>query len=65
MLSSVVVEFPDSQLTAHPPNHLENSTLHRDLIDSGQDADSTTVDVHKIILFEVTAANALGARQPS
>ena len=31
-------------LTARTPNHPENSTLHRDLIDSGQDANSTTVE---------------------
>ena len=40
----VVVQFPDSQLTARTPNHPDNSTLHRDLIDSGQDANSTTVE---------------------
>ena len=38
----------------------ENSALRRDLIDSGQDANRRQSNIHEIIAFEVTAANALG-----
>src|ERR1700752_1218992 len=51
--------IPDRPLTART-NHPGNSTRHRDLIDSGQDANRRQSNIHEIIAFEVTAANALG-----
>ncbi|HET6205239.1 MAG TPA: hypothetical protein VFD98_00435, partial [Terracidiphilus sp.] len=59
-LRKAKIKGSNRPLTARTPNHPGNSTRHGDLIDSGQDVNRRQSNIHEIIAFEVTAANALG-----
>ncbi len=55
ILTCVPCSWIDKSFGIHP----ENSTWHRDLIDSGQGANRRQWKIHEMIALEVTAAHAL------